>query len=73
MDFFDIQIIRGYKKFNLSVYRKPTLRGVFTHFESILPLTYKFGTVYKLAYRCFQISIWTKLNDQLLFLKQIFL
>ena len=57
-----------------AVYRKPTYSGVYTHFESFLPTIYKFGMVYILAYRCFKIcSDWTKLHEELSFLKQVFL
>ena len=40
-------------KFTIAVYRKPTFSGVYTNFESFLPLVYKFGMVYTLAYRYF--------------------
>ena len=41
-------------------------------FTDFLQSTYKFCSVYKLAYRYFQIcSIWTELHTELLFLKQI--
>ena len=53
MSFLDVQIIREDKTFTTSVYRKPTFSGVYTHFDSFLPFTYKFGTVYTLAYRYF--------------------
>ena len=44
------------------------------HFESFLPSTYRFGTVYTLVYGYFQIcSSWTKLPTELPFLKLIFL
>ena len=49
MSFLDIAIIREDKTFTTSVYRKPTFSGVYTHFDSFLPSTYKFGTVYTLA------------------------
>ena len=55
MSFLDIAIIREDKIFTTSVYCKPIFSGVYTHFDSFLPFTYKFGTVYTLAYRCFQI------------------
>ena len=52
------------------VYCKPTFSGVYTHFDSFLPSTYKFGTVYILAYRSLQIcSSWTKLHNKLVCLK----
>ena len=47
--------------FTTSFYHKPTL----------VKLTYKFGNVYTLAYRCFRIcSSWTKLYTELVRLKQ---
>ena len=74
MSFLDVQIIREDKTFTTSVYRKATFNGVYTHFDSFLPSTYKFGTIYKLAHRCFRIcSRWTKLYAELVCLKEIFL
>ena len=74
MSFLDVQIICEDRTFITSVYRKPTFNGVYTHFGSFLPSTYKFGTVYKLAFRCFRIcSSWTKLHTELVFLKEVFL
>ena len=32
--FLDVQIIREDKSFTISVYRKPTFSGVYTHFDS---------------------------------------
>ena len=52
MSFLDRTIIREDKTFTTSVYCKPTFSGVYTHFGSFLPSTYKFCTVYRLAYRC---------------------
>ena len=55
-------------------YRKLTFSGVYTHFNSFLPSTYKSGTVNTLAYRCLRIySSWTKLHTELLCLKHSFL
>ena len=46
----------------------------FLHFDSFLPSTYKFGTVYTLTYRYFRIcSSWTVLHTELVCLKQFFL
>ena len=74
MSFPDITIICEDKTFTTSVYRKPTFSGVYTHFDSFLPFTYKFSTVYTLTYRCFRIcSIWTKLHNEFVCLKETFL
>ena len=69
--FLDIEVSWGKGKFVTTVYRKPTFSGVYTHFESFLPTIYKFGMVYTIAYCCFKIcSDWTKLHEELSFLKQ---
>ena len=74
ISFLDMQIIHNDKTFAISAYRKPTFSGVYTYFYSILPSTYKLGTVYALAYIYFRIdSSWTKLHTELVCLKQIFL
>ena len=49
MSFLDVQSIREDKAFTTSVYGKSTFSGVYTYFDSFLPSTYKFGTVYTLA------------------------
>ena len=70
----DIAIIVECKTFTPSVYDKPIFSGVYTHFYSFLPSTYKFGTVCTLAYRCLRIcSSSTKLRNELLSLKTFFL
>ena len=70
MSFLDIEIIREDKTFTTSVYRKPTFRGVYTHFDSFLRSTYNFGTVYTVDYKFFRIfSSWTKLYNELVCLK----
>ena len=45
MSFFDVHIIRKNKTFITSVYRKPTFSRVYTHFDSFLPSSDRFGTV----------------------------
>ena len=73
MSFLDIKIICEDKIFTTSLYRKPTFSVVYTHFDSFLPFTYKFGTVYTLTNRCLRIcSSWTKLHNELFCLKEIF-
>ena len=55
VSFLDVQVNREYKTFATFVYRKPIFSGVYTHFYSFLPSTYKLGTVYTFVYRCFRI------------------
>ena len=51
--FLDAEVSRDGNTFVTSVYCKPTFSGVFTHFDSFLPSTYKIGMIYTLAFRCF--------------------
>ena len=70
MPFLDVEISRENCNFVTTVYRKPTFSGVYTHFESFLPSTYKFGMIYTLVYRCFILcSDWTKFHAELVTLK----
>ena len=43
ISFLDIKINRDSNRFLTSVYRKPTFSGVFTNFDSYIPLSYKSG------------------------------
>ena len=65
MSFLDEQIIREDEKILRSVYHKPTFNEFYTHFNSFLPPSYKFGTAYTLAYRYFRIYSSCGLNDTL--------
>ena len=70
ISFLDVWIIREDKTFTTSVYQKTFFSGIYTYVDSFLPSTYKFGTVYTLAYRCLRIySSWTKLHHKLVCLK----
>ena len=53
MSFLDVEISQENGKFGTTVSRKPNVSGVYTHFESFLPSTQKFGMLYTLAYKCF--------------------
>ena len=50
------RVCRENNKLTFSVYRKPTFSGVFTNFKSFIPTVYKFGLVYTLLHRCFNIT-----------------
>ena len=55
-------------------HRKPTFSGVYMHFDSVLPATYKFSMIYTSFFRCFSIcSNWTNFHSKLVFVKDIFL
>ena len=56
----DVNIIRKQDKFTISVYRKPTFGGIYTHFDSFLPSTYRISMFHTLLRRHFWIhSDWT--------------
>ena len=46
LSFLAVEVIRKQGKFTTTVYRKPTLSGVYSNFERFLPSVYKFGMVY---------------------------
>ena len=43
ISFLDIKITRDCNSFTTSVYRKPTFSGVFTNFESFIPISNKYN------------------------------
>ena len=45
MSFLEVQLICEDKTCTTSVHCKPSFSGVYTHFDSFLPSTYKFGNV----------------------------
>ena len=53
--FLGIKITHHNRQFKTSVYRKPTLSGVFTHYESYVNQTYKKTLTDTLLFRCFSI------------------
>ena len=53
--FVDVKVIRENGKFITSFYQEPTFSGVYIHFNSFLPDTYRIGMIYTLVSRCFWI------------------
>ena len=53
ISFLDVNTIRELGKFITNVYEKPTVSGVYTHFDSFLPDTYKIGMIHTLVNRYF--------------------
>ena len=73
MSFLDIKITRELNSFSTSVYRKPTFSGVFTNFDSFIPLSYKTGLIWSLLYRAFSLcSSFELFHQGILKLKDIF-
>ena len=61
--FLDIQICREGGKFS----------GVYTHFDSFVPMPYKFGMIYYIVYRCFTLcSSFQRFHKELEVVKEIF-
>ena len=54
--FLNIDISRDGNKFKTSLYRKPTFSGIYTNFNSFIPMTYKCGLIHSLLFRAFNIS-----------------
>ena len=74
LSFLDVEVSPEGNKFATAVYCKPTFSGVYTHFDSLLSTTCKFGMTYALVFRCFSIcSNWTNFRNELAFLKDLFL
>ena len=48
--FLDVKICRENNKFTTSMFRKPTFSGVFTNFDSFIPISYKHGLVNTLIF-----------------------
>ena len=70
--FLDVKICRENDRFTTSIYRKPTFSGVFTHFDSFIPTSYKQGLVNTLIFRCFKIcSSYEKIHNEIVSLKDI--
>ena len=73
LSFLHVEVSQEGNKFATTVYRKPTISNVYTHFDSFLPTTYKFSMIYTLVFRCFSIcSNWTNFHNELVFLKDTF-
>ena len=68
--FLDVKIRRENDSFTASIYRKPTFSEVFTHFDSFIPASYKYGLVNTLIFQCFKIcSSYEKIHNEIVSLK----
>ena len=72
-NFLDVKVIREDNVFTTSVYRKPSFSGVYTHFDSYMPLSYKFSLVSTIIFRSFTIcSDMPKFHQEICKIKDIF-
>ena len=73
LSLLDIKIVRENNKFTTSVYRKPTFSGVFTHFESFIPNSYKYALIFILLHTAFKLcSNFELFHQEIEHLKNIF-
>ena len=73
ISFLDIKINRENKRFLPHVYCKPTFIGVFTNFDSYIPLSYKSGLISSLLIRSFKLcSNFEIFHREIIFVKDIF-
>ena len=56
LPFLDVNIMFSDSLLSTSVYRKPTFTGLFTNFDSFIPISYKKGLISTLLFRYFNIS-----------------
>ena len=72
--FLDVLVTRIGNAFCTSLYIKPTFSGLYSHYKSYLPDTYKKGLVYTLLHRAHVLcSSWDKFHEEVVFLKEIFM
>ena len=56
LSFLDVNIMFSDGILSTSVYRKPTFMGLFTNFDSFIPISYKKGLICTLLFRYFNIT-----------------
>ena len=54
LSFLDVEMPQKGNKFVTTVYHKHIVSGVYTHFDSFPPTTYKCGMIYTLTFGCFE-------------------
>ena len=71
--FLDIKVSRVKNSFSTNIYRKVTFSGVFTNFESFIPISYKSNLIFTLLFRAFKLcSNFELFHQEILNLKDIF-
>ena len=72
--FLDVLVTRRDGSFFASLYRKPTFSGLYSHYESFLPTSYKKGLIYTLLHRAFTLcSTWDTFHDEVSYLRNTFI
>ena len=71
--FLDIKVSRVNNSFSTNIYRKVTFSGVFTNFESFIPISYNSNLIFTLLFRAFKLCSNLELfHQEILDLKDIF-
>ena len=71
--FLYIKIRRVNNSFSTNIYRKVTFSGVFTNFESFIPVSYKSNLIFTLLFRAFKLcSNFELFHQEIINLKGIF-
>ena len=74
LNFLYVKVIREDNFFTTSVYRAPSFSGVYTYFDSYMPLNYKFSLVSTITFRSFTIcSDMLKIHQEICKIKNIFI
>ena len=69
--FLDVLVTRE-ENVCTSLYRKPTFSGLYSNFESSMPISYKKGLIYTILHRAFVLCCdWNKFHSEVCFLKNI--
>ena len=72
MAFLDVCVYRTSGGFTTSIHRKSTFSGVYTNYESFIPIQYKIGLVSTLLHRAYMISSnYQLLHEEIVKLKEI--
>ena len=73
ISFLDIKVNRFNNSFSTNIYRKVTFSGVFTNFESFIPISYKPNLIFTLLFRAFKLcSNFELFHQEILNFKDIF-
>ena len=73
-NFLDVKVIRENNVFTYSVYRKPSFSGVYRHFDSYMPLNYRFSLVSAIILHSFIIcSDMSNFHQEICKIKGIFI
>ena len=73
ISFLGIKVGRVNNSFSTNIYRKVTFSGVFTNFESFIPISYKSNLIFTLLFRAFKLcSNFELFRQEILNLKDIF-